>query len=61
MGVTPVPTDQEAAVIAAAVELLWPVPVVEVRRETLNSDWRFSGRRRADGWAATTSWSAHGF
>jgi len=43
--VTPVPTDEEAVAIAAAVHALWPTPVIvsdEVRlRETA---WKFSGR-----------------
>ncbi len=43
--ITPAPTDEEAVAIAAAVQALWPVPVIvsdEVRaRETA---WKFSGR-----------------
>ena len=43
--ITPVPTDEEAVAIAAAVQAAWPVPVVlaepERARETA---WKFSGR-----------------
>jgi hypothetical protein len=45
--ITPSPTDEEAAAIVAAVEVLWPKPVVsqavpaDFRR---NASWRFSGR-----------------
>ena len=39
----PTPTDEEAAAIVAAVELLWPRPADDVagRRP---SAWKFSGR-----------------
>lgn len=43
--ITPAPTDEEAAAIVAAVQALWPRPVIAVeeaaRRDTA---WRFSGR-----------------
>lgn len=43
--IRPVPTDEEAAAVAAAVQALWPQPVAEAepvgRRR---SGWRFSGR-----------------
>jgi hypothetical protein len=43
--ITPVPSDEEAAAIVAAVELLWPQAAsgspTESRR---GSVWRFSGR-----------------
>ena len=43
--VRPVPTDEEAAAIAAAVEALWPRPVVVVEEsEHRTPAWRFSGR-----------------
>ena len=45
MGVTPVPTDEEAAAIVAAVEAFWPRPTImlaDVARPP--SPWRFSGR-----------------
>lgn len=44
--VTPAPTDDEAVAIAAAVEALWPRPVVMVAepRAARNTAWRFSGR-----------------
>jgi hypothetical protein len=42
---SPVPTDEEAAAIVAAVEVLWPRPTI-VLAETArrSSAWRFSGR-----------------
>jgi hypothetical protein len=46
VSISPSPTDEEVAAIAAAVEVLWPKPFVYVpiadaaRRPT----WRFSGR-----------------
>lgn len=43
--VTPAPTDEEAIAIVAAMEVLWPRPVMvaeEVRRR--EATWRFSGR-----------------
>jgi hypothetical protein len=44
--VSPEPTDEEAAAIAAAVEALWPRPVVVVApgRGREASGWRWSGR-----------------
>jgi hypothetical protein len=43
--ISPAPTDEEAAAIAAAVEVLWPRAGVgdglDVRR---GAGWRFSGR-----------------
>jgi hypothetical protein len=44
--IRPVPTDEEAAAIAAAVEALWPRPVVmrAAREQPRESAWRFSGR-----------------
>lgn len=45
LDVSPVPTDEEAAVIAAVAEALWPRPVVAVAAEAPRpSQWRFSGR-----------------
>jgi hypothetical protein len=43
--ITPAPTDEEAVAIAAAIEALWPKPILTV--ETTSSrrtSWRFSGR-----------------
>ncbi|SUZ59252.1 uncharacterized protein METZ01_LOCUS12106 [marine metagenome] len=40
--IRPSPSDEEAAAIATAIELLWPRPAV--MNETSNSNWRFSGR-----------------
>jgi hypothetical protein len=45
LSVTPIPTEEEAAAIVAALEALWPRPTVDpvsdVRRPSV---WRFSGR-----------------
>jgi hypothetical protein len=43
---TPVPTDEEAAAIVAAVEHLWPQTVLVVADEppARAAEWRFSGR-----------------
>jgi hypothetical protein len=43
--ISPAPTEEEAVAIVAAIEALWPKPVImadEVRRR--NTAWRFSGR-----------------
>ena len=41
----PTPTDEELAAILAAVELLWPRPVVAAAEpEPTTPPWRFSGR-----------------
>lgn len=44
--ISPVPTDEEAAAIAAAVTLMWPQPVASStnHRDNANVSWRFSGR-----------------
>jgi hypothetical protein len=42
--ITPAATDEEAAAIAAAVELLWPRPVTQPRDDSRAPVWRFSGR-----------------
>lgn len=44
--IEPQPTDEEVAVIAAAIEALWPRPVVVTvtPTEDRRSVWRFSGR-----------------
>lgn len=44
--ITPPPTDDEAVAIVAAVEALWPRPVVLAATEQRARDatWRFSGR-----------------
>ena len=41
--ISPDPSDEEVAAIAAAVELAWPRAVV-VEPEVEESRWRFSGR-----------------
>ena len=43
--ISPVPTEEEAAAIAAAVTLMWPQPVVASTTDNKpNVAWRFSGR-----------------
>jgi len=44
--ITPVPTEEEAAAIAAAVTMMWPRPVspTDARATTDANRWRFSGR-----------------
>jgi hypothetical protein len=42
--IRPTPTDEEAAVIAAAIELTWPRPVVLLEGALRPPAWRFSGR-----------------
>lgn len=45
MTISPAPDDAEAAAIAAAVELMWPQPIVAAPHEGPRSlGWRFSGR-----------------
>ena len=42
--VSPVPTDDEATAITAAIEVLWPRAQAAAPQERPNVDWRFSGR-----------------
>jgi hypothetical protein len=43
--IRPVPTDEEATAIVAAVEALWPRSAVLVEDDTRRAGpWRFSGR-----------------
>jgi hypothetical protein len=43
--VRPLPTDEEAVAIMAAVEALWPKPIINGPATTSKStSWRFSGR-----------------
>lgn len=43
--ISPHPTDEEAVAIAAAIEALWPRPVVgENILAARHNAWRFSGR-----------------
>ncbi len=47
MNITPVPSDEEAAAIVAAVEFAWPRPVVVVATPSgpaPMSAWKWSGR-----------------
>lgn len=43
MEITPVPTDEEAAAIAAAIEVSWPRAVTSVEK-LKTPRWRFAGR-----------------
>lgn len=43
MEITPTPTEEEAAAIAAAVEVAWPRVVIAPARPE-PSRWRFAGR-----------------
>lgn len=52
--ITPAPTDEEAAAIVAAVEALWPKPVIMAADEPGDRPmaWRLSGRWwQRDRWA----------
>ena len=44
--VSPVPSEEEAAAITAAVTMMWPVPAAPARPQDsrTNVGWRFSGR-----------------
>lgn len=43
--IRPTPTDEEAAAVVAAVEALWPRPVIVDDAATRRAGaWRFSGR-----------------
>ena len=43
--ITPIPTEEEAAAIAAAVTMMWPQPMVAPTTDASPvSAWRFSGR-----------------
>jgi hypothetical protein len=43
--INPVPSDEQAAAIMAAVEALWPRPIVFAEAEPPSTlAWRFSGR-----------------
>ncbi len=43
--ITPIPTEEEAAAIAAAITMMWPQPMVASTADTSAvSSWRFSGR-----------------
>jgi hypothetical protein len=43
--ITPIPTEEEAAAIAAAVTMMWPQPMVASTTDVSTiSAWRFSGR-----------------
>ena len=50
--VSPTPTDEEAAAIVAAMELLWPATVAAAPAERSVSAWRFSGRW----WSEPSGW-----
>jgi hypothetical protein len=43
--ITPVPSDEEAVAIAAAVHASWPTPVVVADADAVRETaWKFSGR-----------------
>jgi hypothetical protein len=43
--ISPIPTEEEAAAIAAAVTMMWPQPMVaSTTGASAVSAWRFSGR-----------------
>ena len=45
VAISPAPTNEEAAAIVAAVEALWPKPMMAVQTEQeCTLAWRFSGR-----------------
>jgi hypothetical protein len=47
--ITPIPTEEEAAAIAAAVTMMWPQPVLAQQNTgKTNESWRFSGRWWSD-------------
>jgi hypothetical protein len=51
MNITPVPTEEEAAAITAALTMAWPRPAVADETPTASNRWRFSGR-----WWAKQTW-----
>lgn len=51
-GISPEPTDEEAAAIAAAVMLGWPRPAAPSTVQPTSTRWRFSGR-----WWRKRSWN----
>ena len=42
--ITPVPTEEEALAIVAAIEAVWPRPGASAPEPEAPSRWRFSGR-----------------
>lgn len=43
--IRPTPTDEEAAAVVAAIEALWPRPVITADESARRAGpWRFSGR-----------------
>lgn len=43
--ITPTPTEEEAVAIAAAVQAMWPVPVIVADDAAVrDTAWKFSGR-----------------
>ncbi|MCP3936512.1 MAG: hypothetical protein GY708_14185 [Actinomycetia bacterium] len=52
MIIHPVPSDEEAAAIAAALEVLNPPSVLLEEAKLPNSDWRFSARS----WSVSRGW-----
>ncbi|MCS5681401.1 MAG: hypothetical protein VX685_03450 [Actinomycetota bacterium] len=54
--IRPSPTDEEAAAIAIAMELLWPRPS-PISDTTSRSNWRFSGRW----WDESSNWASRAY
>lgn len=44
VSISPVPGDDEAAAIVAAIEALWPKPQAQLEPAPRSLAWRFSGR-----------------
>jgi hypothetical protein len=44
VNIEPAPTDEEAAAIAAAIEVAWPRVAAEAPRSDRANRWRFGGR-----------------
>jgi hypothetical protein len=43
--ISPIPTEEEAAAIAAAITMMWPQPASSATTQsTAHTSWRFSGR-----------------
>ena len=43
--ISPTPTDEEAVAVVAAIEALWPRPVIAADEQSRRAGpWRFSGR-----------------
>ncbi len=54
------PSTDEAVAAAAAMLLLWPVPVAAGEQRGVSTAWRFSGRSDAS-WATGSTWAGYRF